>query len=298
MFRTIDASPETDLSGYSRLLWQQGISHRVVEHDGRQLLLIARQDQIAAALSLHKRWQSGEIRPADGADGRLALLFQGQGLASGVWYAFLQAPLTLLLIGSCIALIFLAPLDGPSDLTYALLYPDFSYGTRLIVLERVLANFSVLDFFTMLTPILLHGGVLHLVFNMLWLWELGRHIESRQSTIRLALAIVVLALVSNTAQYLYGGGNNFGGMSGVVYGLFAYVWMWQLFDPRAGLHLQGSLIAFMLLSLVVMTLLELDMIANEAHLGGFVCGIVFGAGAATISRIKRGLHPAFKRPPE
>jgi GlpG protein len=288
MFRTLDASLDTDLSAYSRLLWQQGISHRIVEHEGQQVLLIARQDQIAAALSLHERWQRGEASPAEGADGSLAPLFQSEGIIKGMWRNLRETPLTLLLIATCIALAFLAPLDGPSNLTYALLYPDISYGTRTIVLERVLANFGITDYLTMLTPILLHGGAMHLVFNMLWLWELGRHIEARQSTCRLALAIVVLALVSNTAQYLYGGGSNFGGMSGVVYGLFAYVWMWQLFHPYAGLRLQGPLIAFMLLSLVVMTLLELDMIANEAHLGGFLCGIVYGAATATISRIKQG----------
>jgi len=290
MFRAIDESPDVDLSAFSRLLWQQGISHRIVEQEGCQMLLIARQEQVASALDLHRRWQQGEVRPVEGADGRLATLFQGAGSMHGVRRAFMDAPLTLLLIASCIALIFLAPLDGPTALTYSLLYPDLSQGTRVIVLERVLASFSLVDFLNMLTPVLLHGGALHLVFNMLWLWELGRLVEARQPTWMLAAAILVLALVSNTAQYLYGGGNNFGGMSGVVYGLFGYVWMWQLLDPQAGLRLQVGLIAFMLLSLVVMTLLELDMIANEAHLGGFVCGIVYGIATATSSRIKRGLH--------
>jgi GlpG protein len=290
MFRTIDASLDADLSEFSRLLWQQGISHRIVEHDQRQLLLIARQDQIAQAMDSFRRWQDGELRPTVGADGKLGTLFQGEALAAGVWRAFMLAPLTMLLIGSCIILLFLAPLDGPSPLTFTLLYPDFSYGTRVIVLSRVLEQFTLWDFFTMLTPILLHGGPLHLVFNMLWLWELGRRIERFQSTMALALVVMLLALVSNTAQFLYGGGNNFGGMSGVVYGLFAYIWMWQLFDPAAALRLPGSLILFMLLSLVVMTLLGLDMIANEAHLGGFVAGIVLGAAAAGFSRIRRRLR--------
>jgi GlpG protein len=290
MFRTIDASLDADLSEFSRLLWQQGISHRIVEHDQRQLLLIARQDQIAQAMDSFRRWQDGELRPTVGADGKLGTLFQGEALAAGVWRAFMLAPLTMLLIGSCIILLFLAPLDGPSPLTFTLLYPDFSNGTRLIVLSRVLEQFTLWDFFTMLTPILLHGGPLHLVFNMLWLWELGRRIERFQSTMALSLVVVLLALVSNTAQFLYGGGNNFGGMSGVVYGLFAYIWMWQLFDPAAALRLPGSLILFMLLSLVVMTLLGLDMIANEAHLGGFVAGIVLGAAAAVFSRIRRRLR--------
>jgi GlpG protein len=122
---------------------------------------------------------------------------------------------------------------------------------------------------------------------MMWLWELGPRIERAQSTLALAGTIVVLGLLSNTVQYVYGGDNRFGGMSGVVYGLFAYIWMWQLFDPRKGLSLPASLIWFMLISLVIMTLLDLQMIANEAHIGGFLAGILYGALTAIISRMRR-----------
>jgi GlpG protein len=287
MFRAIDASPEADLSQFSRLLWQHGISHRIVLHEQRQLLLVARQERLAETLQLFQRWQSGELQPSADGDGKLELLFQGESIVAGLGRMLRESPLTLLLVGSCIALLWLAPLDRPTNLTYSLLYPDFSRGTRIIVLSRVLESFSLHDFFNMLSPILLHGGALHLIFNMLWLWELGRRIELRQSTLVLGLLITALALVSNTAQYFYGGGNNFGGMSGVVYGLFAWIWMWQLFCPAAGLRLPGSLILFMLLSLVLMTLLGLSMIAHEAHLGGFLGGIVFGALCATCSRLRR-----------
>lgn len=287
MFQTIDVSLQTDLGEFSRLLWQHKISHRIVEHEQRQVLLIATEAQIPAAMKLYQRWQLDEIKPEADTSSDLSGYFNSGAAASGVLKAFLQSPLTLLLIGSCISLAFLAPLAAPTKLTFTLLYPDFSFGTRIIVLSRVLDNFTLLQFGKMLSPILLHGGTLHLVFNMLWLWELGRRIEKIQGSLMLAAAIMVLGLLSNTAQYIYGGGNNFGGMSGVVYGLFGYIWMWQLFDPKATLSLPGSLIGFMLLSLVAMTLLQLDMIANEAHLGGFLAGVVYGAAVATVSRVRR-----------
>lgn len=289
MYRALDVPADADLSEFSRLLWQHDISHRVMPHEGRQVLLIARQERIAEALDLFRRWQRGELRPAAGADGSLGSLFGGGSLVAGTWQALRQTPLTLLLVGACIALLFLAPLDRPTALTFSLLYPDFAFGTRIIVLQRIAENFAFLDLLRMLSPILLHGGALHLVFNMLWLWELGRRIEILQSSLQLGAAIVTLALVSNTAQYLYGGGNNFGGMSGVVYGLFAYVWMWQLLQPRAGLALPVSLLVFMLLSLAILTVLELDMIANQAHLGGFGAGLAYGAVTAMISRTRQAL---------
>jgi GlpG protein len=107
---------------------------------------------------------------------------------------------------------------------------------------------------------------------------------------------VVLGLFSNTIQFLYGGGNNFGGMSGVIYGLFSYMWMWQLFDPRRGLSLPTSLIIYMLASLALFTYLGLGMIANAAHMGGFLTGVVYGAATATWSRTRRAFTKIEVRP--
>ena len=289
MFNLLSVSRTTDLSEFSHLLWQRRIAHRLQEHGDQQLLLIADPKHAVSALQLFKDWQQGAVKPAADDNTSASDLFSTGEFTNGLLRAFLKAPFTLILALVCIALLFLAPLDRPTDLTWQLLYPDFSYGTRTIVLERVLQNFSVVQFFKMLSPILLHGGLIHLAFNMMWLWELGSRIEKFQSTLTMLMTVIVLGLISNTIQYLYGGGNNFGGMSGVVYGLFAYIWMWQLFDPRTEMGLPGSLIIFMLLSLVIMTMLGLSMIANAAHVGGFLAGILYGAITATIRRIKRAL---------
>ena len=169
------------------------------------------------------------------------------------------------------------------------LFPDFAYGTRTINLGFVLENFSFEQFLNMISPIILHAGLLHLSFNMLWLWEFGRRIEAKQASWTMLMLIIVLALVSNTAQYLYSGSIYFGGMSGVVYGLFAYIWMWQLFDPAKGLGLPGNLVFFMLLALIILTMMGLESIADTAHVAGLLCGVLYGAVVATISRIQRAV---------
>jgi GlpG protein len=289
MFRVFSVSLATDLSQFGQLLWQRKISHHITEHEGQQLLLVANPKQIDQALTLFQAWQRGEVLAVAEDHTNLTDFFNFNEFFAGLLRAFSQAPLTLIIIMVCIVLLFQAPLDNPTNLTRELLYPDFSYGTRTIMLESVWQNISVVQFFKMWSPIFLHGGLVHLAFNMMWLWELGSRIEKVQSSLVMALTIVVLALISNTIQFLYGGGNNFGGMSGVVYGLFAYIWMWQLFDPRKGLGLPASLIIFMLLSLVIMTALGLSMIANGAHLGGFLSGILFGAVTAASSRIVRAM---------
>ncbi len=292
MYRVLDVSLDTDLSQFSRLLWQRKLSHQIREVDGRQVLIMNSPPHIEQALALYHQWQRGEAVPAPQDETRLADFFNAGAFGGGLLRGFMRAPLSLVLIAVCCVLAVFAPLSAPTALTFDLLYPDFSYGTRTIVLSQVFDNFGVSELLRMLTPILLHGGLLHLVFNMLWLWELGPRIERAQSSLALAGTIVVLGLISNTVQYFYGGGDiggatRFGGMSGVVYGLFAYIWMWQIVDPRKGLSLPASLIWFMLISLVVMTVLNLRIIANEAHLGGFMAGVAYGAVTAIISRVLR-----------
>jgi len=289
MFKVLEVPLQTNLDAFSRLLWQHRISHRIfpVEEAGLQVIAVAKAEQVVTTGQLYGQWQRGEIQPGTDDSAALGGYVKTGEIAGTMLGALKLAPLTMLLIAASCLLLWLAPLEHPTALTLDLMYPDFSYGTRQIVLSRVLENFNLQVFLTMLTPILLHGGLLHLAFNMMWLWELGRLVELRQSSLILALTIIFLALVSNTVQYLWGGGNNFGGMSGVVYGLFGYIWMWQLFDPGRGIGLPGNLIFFMLLSLVIMTLLELEMIANAAHLGGFFAGVLLGAVSGTVSRVKR-----------
>lgn len=223
-----------------------------------------------------------------------------EGFTSGLLRGFAQSPLSFILIGVCCVLAFYAPLAAPTPLTRELMYPDFALGTRTLNVPRVLREFGFEELYRMVTPMLLHGGIFHLLFNMMWVWDLGPRIEKAQSTLVFALIVVGLALVSNTVQYIFGGPpgfptRNFGGMSGVVFGLFTYIWMWQLIDPRKGLALQSSLIWFMVISLVVMTWLDLPFIADEAHIGGFAAGMVYGIAAAGISRVRRTRVRDFSR---
>ena len=295
MFLALEVAYERDLTQFSRLLWQRKVSHHIGRQDERQLVLVSESGQVALAKELFHQWQQGEVLPATEDSSSIGGYVQTGALWTSFSRALGSAPLTLILIVACVVLWLLAPLERPTSLTLALMFPDFSRGTGTIVLSRVLESFTFSQLLTMLTPALLHGGILHLVFNMSWVWELGRRIEILQNTLTLAIAMVVIALFSNTIQYLWGGGNNFGGMSGVVYGLFAYIWMWQLFDPQKGLRLPMSLIIFMLGMLALFTWLELDMIANAAHLGGFLSGMVYGAILATISRIRRTVVPGVSR---
>jgi GlpG protein len=125
------------------------------------------------------------------------------------------------------------------------------------------------------TPMFIHFDILHILFNMLWLRDLGSMIEARQRSGFFILLVLTLAAVSNLAQYFVAG-PIFGGMSGVVYGLLGYVWMRAKFDPSSGYFVHPTTMTIMLIWLVVCYTKLLGPVANTAHTAGLILGGLWG----------------------
>lgn len=135
------------------------------------------------------------------------------------------------------------------------------------------------------TPMLLHFGALHILFNLLWWQTLGGIIERYQSSLQLVVVTLVTAAVSNFAQF-QATGANFGGLSGVVYGLLGYLWIYGRVNPAAGYGIPRPVVIFMLLWLVICWVGLTDLVANEAHFAGLLSGCFLGAMAGFWRRIK------------
>lgn len=137
----------------------------------------------------------------------------------------------------------------------------------------------------MITPMFLHFGALHIIFNLVFWMELGSVIERFQSSQQLLLVTVVTAVSSSLAQF-FSTGPNFGGLSGVVYGLLGYLWLYGLSNPRAGYGLRREIVIMMLGWLVFCYVFLPDVVANEAHLFGFISGALLGAAVGYYRRIR------------
>jgi GlpG protein len=143
------------------------------------------------------------------------------------------------------------------------------------------------ELWRMVTPIFIHLSIYHLLFNMLSLLFFGSQIEHRISTWRFGVLVLVIALFSNFLEALCQG-PFFGGFSGVIYGLFGYVWMRSIYAPQEGYLLSPSAILIMVGWLFVCMWGVLDTpIANWAHGGGLAIGMVIGCLPLWLAKLRR-----------
>jgi len=137
----------------------------------------------------------------------------------------------------------------------------------------------------LITPIFLHLDFFHILFNMWWLYDLGTVIETRIGTARFATLVLLSAIVSNVAQYYYLPSPSFGGMSGVLYALFGYVWVRAKLDRTFGLVLPPSTAVILMVWLLLGFTGVFGNVANGTHLAGLISGCAIGALAALFARV-------------
>lgn len=150
-------------------------------------------------------------------------------------------------------------------------------GDMVAYSREPLAEIKNGQIWRLITPIFLHFGIMHILFNMLWLKLLGGAVEMVQGTGKLALHVLVYGIAGNLVQF-YMSGPLFGGMSGVNYGLFAFVWLVgkETNDPRY--HIDNFNIGLMLFWFFACLFGLIPNVANGAH----GAGLVLGALAAVV----------------
>ncbi len=129
----------------------------------------------------------------------------------------------------------------------------------------------------LLSPIFIHKDIFHIAFNMIWLYQFGKLIEYHIGTKSFLLLVAVTAIPSNIAFYLVSG-PLFGGMSGVIYGLFYFMWVYDYFKPGSPFHVDPYLFKFFTGFYVLCWLLSAMgfPVANTIHGVGGLSGLIAG----------------------
>lgn len=142
----------------------------------------------------------------------------------------------------------------------------------------------------LVTPAFLHANLFHILFNLLWFVFLGNQMENRIGFWKFLAFIILVATVSNTAQYLVSG-PTFLGLSGVVLGMAGFIYVRQSKAAWEGYSIQRPtlyFLAFYVLALVALQLVSFGLelagkasiapnIANTAHIVGALCGMGLGS---------------------
>ena len=157
--------------------------------------------------------------------------------------------------------------------------------TDQIVAPTLAQVFENREYLRWFAPIFLHFGPLHLLFNMSATLAYGRAIEQRSGSLRMLGIVAVIALVSNFSQ-LAMSGPNFGGMSGVDFGLFGFLWMKSRFAPDYGVFIGRDYVRTTLFFGVMCLSGALGPVANTAHFTGMFTGMAL-AMIPLIPRIYR-----------
>lgn len=202
--------------------------------------------------------------------------------------AWRQTPVTFMLAGLCLLVTIVTGFGEKQEETAALqvetriitkeVNNQYSYQPPAVPLQEIRRG----EVWRLVTPIFIHMDPMHLIGNLMLGVLLGGMIERERGSWRLLIGVLLVAAASNLAQYA-ADGPRFGGLSGVVYGMFGYVWLMGRLAPESGLQISRETSMIMVVWLVVCWFGVVGPVANMCHAVGLAMGLVL-AGAEIVVR--------------
>jgi rhomboid protease GluP len=166
--------------------------------------------------------------------------------------------------------------------------PSLDFSGEVMV--RFGANFGPFtlsgQWWRLLTYMFLHGGLMHIAFNMWCLWDLGALCESLYGRWTFAAIYLITGIAGGLASVGWNPGTLSVGASGAIFGLagalIASFYLGEFSVPKAAI--QGTLRS--LLFFVGFNVLFGSMVSgidNACHAGGLVSGLILGAMIARVA---------------
>lgn len=151
---------------------------------------------------------------------------------------------------------------------------EMATASNLLVELGAKINFKIADhqYYRLVTPMFLHADVVHLLFNSLALFNIGRPVETVLGKWRF-LAIYIFSVIFGTMGSFVFNDSISVGASGGIFGLIGAM----LFLSRAFPDTTKKLIQKDVISLIVINLIlgfTNPRIDNEAHIAGLIGGII------------------------
>ncbi|MBN2039733.1 MAG: rhomboid family intramembrane serine protease [Spirochaetes bacterium] len=140
-------------------------------------------------------------------------------------------------------------------------------------------------YLTVISYMFLHGGVMHLLFNMLFLWIFGNNVEDRMSPFKFLIFYLITGAVSGVIFAVSTPGMNapLVGASGAISGILgAYILMFPFAQLRVLFfifRIKMPAVIFIVIWFVMQIFGVLDTksgsnVAWSAHISGFAAGVI------------------------
>lgn len=268
-------------------LYATGISTKVERDGSAWAIWIHNEDQVARAREELAKFQEDPTDPRYSAVAEKANALREQRVNADItarkqqiqlaqrWAGVqTQIPVTagLILLSILVAVMTRLGKDDNAVANFLFSGVHFDEAANRISFDSIADVLTKGQYYRFIAPIFLHFGPLHLLFNMSATLTFGRAIEQRSGSWRFLGIVLVIALVSNFSQFLKSG-PSFGGMSGVDFGLFGYLWMKSKFAADYGVALDRSFVIQFLLFGVLCLFGLFGRIANTAHFSGLFAGM-------------------------
>ncbi len=269
----LQTGKDLPLAEFSIFLQAQGLQHELVQNPAGWAVWVAGARVVPVARRLYAAYAQSRGLPA---------LADDRTPAMRDWlHALPKTPLTYLLLMASLAVSVWTGFGQEIDSLRLLTIVDFEVQGSQVLFPGLHWLAQEGEWWRLLSPVLLHFNVSHLVFNSLWIWVLGRHLERAAGALRLLLLVSALGIVANIAQFLETG-PLFGGLSGVAFGLLAYCLIMQGHRRYSGFRLSTAMWIFAIVYISIgftpfTSALGLGQMANAAHLSGLIGGAFLGA---------------------
>jgi len=282
--KVLEVPLDEDLKPLSVYWWQQHMPHKIVEQSGMQVVYAEHAVNAEKMRTDYSDFEQGRLH--------IELKKRATPTTTTEPQNFLfRYPVTLSLFFLSIVGFALVQFDVQSIIDRLVIQTIDRSGLaqRLNLPEQISVNEFLAhgQYWRLVTPIFLHFGWVHIAFNMLWLWELGRRIEQRCGSLHLLSIVIFIGIASNLYQAAITPLAYFGGMSGVIYGLLGYSAIFNFIAPHRDLVQPKEVYIVMLASLVIGWLGIFDFLArmaNSAHLSGLIVGALIAVPSALIAR--------------
>jgi rhomboid protease GluP len=131
------------------------------------------------------------------------------------------------------------------------------------------------EWWRLITSLFLHGGMMHLLFNMFALFLFGPELEKIAGKMRFLTIYFLAGIFGNVATYVSQEGMYASvGASGAIYGIFGAFAALVYYTRRTMPQLKQVILPLIIIS-VIMTFITPNINA-AGHLGGLVTGFLLG----------------------